>query len=126
MHEVRVRNERMPLALVEQRELCVLVPGVVVLDEDSRRPRDEPAVDRVGEVRQLLELSATERRAKELHRPGEIGPDEDRVGVNIGSSRRSQLEQRAEIDDVRYGTHVSSAGVSWSSCVHPRGLCPWR
>src|SRR5690348_9109140 len=99
---------------------------MVVLDEDPRRPGNELPLDRVRKVRQLFEVLPARFDPEELHRSRYVAAHEQGVAVDVGSNSRSQLEQRPQVEDAGYGTHVSSAGVSCSSWVQARGLCPWR
>jgi hypothetical protein len=78
-----------------------------VLDEHNAAAGDEVPIDGIGERRQLLELSAADRDAKELRRPGKIATNEHGVAVNARRRRGSQFEQSAKVDDVDvgYGSH---------------------
>jgi hypothetical protein len=107
MEEPRIVDERFRTRTGrEQRELDVLVPGVVVLDQDLPRSGDESAFDRVRKVGELLEL-AGEARSEELHRAGEVAAEKNRAALDVHRRRRAELEQRTQVDGVGYGSHVS-------------------
>ncbi len=122
--EVALDDERLEPA-VEEVELDALVPALVLLDQDPLGVAHVAAVHRLVERRQRLERG----HAEELHRAGQIRADEEAaVGAEVRGRGDAKLEQLPEgqVRRTPQGTHVSRAGVSWSSCVHARGGCSAR
>jgi hypothetical protein len=94
--EASVVDERpglRPRVRFEQRQLRQLVAGVVVLEQHRVRSGNEVTRDGVGEVGELLELTAVEPDPKELHRSRQVGADEERAAFDVRRRGGAQLEQ---------------------------------
>jgi hypothetical protein len=89
--EARVDHER----LVVEIELRPLVPALVDGEQDAVVREQEP-VDRLLEVRELLELTAVERQTEELPRPRPVRRDEQPRAVG-GEAERPRLPQLEEL-----------------------------
>jgi hypothetical protein len=78
----------------KQVKLRALVSGRVHREEHAA-VCEEPAVDGLRKVRQLLERTAVRRKPVELRRPGYITPDEHRLAVarDVERERRPQRQQ---------------------------------
>jgi hypothetical protein len=95
MVEARIDDERLECAVVAAEiELGALVAAFV--DEDKDPPvRQEPPVNRLRQVGQLLDLPTLRRDPEELPDPRPVGSEQQRraVGRERERPRRRQLEQ---------------------------------